>query len=220
MNQVIEVIKRPGLRLIVLESGETLRLPYALFRGKPLKAGLPLPENYLEKRMKLAPQAALEQAGRMLALRDHSVHEVQKKLLDQAYPSQVVEALIDRLCASGLLDDQRFCKEMVRRLGKKYGPRRVKTELYQKGIDQELIDATMEDLDTKEQYEAALKAAHKALKRRGPDPRMDARRAYAALARRGYGGKMAMDAVKQAMAQQEDEGADLLDDFMDDPAGF
>lgn len=213
MAMVLEVKKRPGLRLIVLEDGEVLRLPYALFRLKPLKAGLALPPGYHEMMAKQAPQAALEQAGRMLALRDHSVQEVSRKLLEQAYSQEVVHSLIDRLCATKLLDDRRFAMGLARRLGKKYGPRRLAMQLHQKGIHQELIDEVLSEQDTGEQLDAALKAAQKALKRRGEDPRMDARRAYAALARRGYDAQVAKEAVKRAMAVQDDE-------FMEDEAGF
>lgn len=52
----------------------------------------------------------------------------------------VIESVIDRLKKKGLLSDYEFAKAWIESRSKKIGPLRLKQELFQKGIDREIID--------------------------------------------------------------------------------
>jgi len=52
----------------------------------------------------------------------------------------VIEATIDRAKNKGLINDSEFAKAWMEARSKKYGVNRIRQELYQKGIDREIID--------------------------------------------------------------------------------
>lgn len=75
-----------------------------------------------------------------LSRREHSRFELQNKLLQKDFSRDAVEALLDTLSTENLLSDERFCEAFIRsRLAKGQGPIRIKEELRQRGIKDELI---------------------------------------------------------------------------------
>lgn len=87
--------------------------------------------------MALARASAL----RALSRREYSVFELRSKL-ERQYDDQVVEQLLDELLTQRLLSDGRFTEVFVRsRIERGHGPMRIRQELCQRGIDDELIDA-------------------------------------------------------------------------------
>ncbi|NCA70263.1 MAG: regulatory protein RecX [Sphingobacteriia bacterium] len=91
----------------------------------------------------------LERARRLLASREHSRLELTRKLRARAYAEPLIVQAIDRLCAEGALDEQRLLERYVdERAVKGYGPLRIRSELGQKGLSDELIEpylAAMQD---------------------------------------------------------------------------
>lgn len=57
----------------------------------------------------------------------------------------VIDAVIQKLNKKGMLKDLAFAKAWMESRSKKYGPRRVKQELYKKGIDKEIIESVMNE---------------------------------------------------------------------------
>ena len=90
----------------------------------------------------------------------------------------------------GLLNDEDYARRLANELftRKKFGARRVKQELHQKGIDDALIAAVMDEFSTeRSETEENIRAI---LERKYPMAREDEkvrRRAVAALQRYGYG---------------------------------
>lgn len=83
------------------------------------------------------------------ARREHSVAELQQKLLSHARKkelnTELIVAVIDELQAEGLVSDERFTEAFVHyRKNNGYGPRRIQTELRERGVD-EKIQATYLD---------------------------------------------------------------------------
>lgn len=95
----------------------------------------------------------------LLARREHSRHELADKLSTryrQMEPSagskpfnEVLEQVLDRLQADGLLSDARFAEAYVRsRIQRGFGPLSIRYDLRQRGVDAELIQAWLpEDND-------------------------------------------------------------------------
>ena len=87
-------------------------------------------------------------ALRLLAGREHSAKELRRKLLAKGHAQpdieQVIEQVIGELQERGLQSDRRFTEMYVRsRVGRGYGPIRIRRDLYQRGLDDELIDAEL-----------------------------------------------------------------------------
>lgn len=76
----------------------------------------------------------------LLAQREHSRLELQNKLLQKDFAHDEVELLLNTLIAENLLSDERFCEAFIRnRIKKGQGGLRIKEELRQRGISNELI---------------------------------------------------------------------------------
>ncbi|ADJ27745.1 regulatory protein RecX [Nitrosococcus watsonii] len=76
----------------------------------------------------------------MLARREYSRWELQRKLTTRGYPSWVIEGALADLCQNNLQSDERFTESYFRsRVERGFGPRRIAAELKQRGIGVALI---------------------------------------------------------------------------------
>ena len=126
-----------------------------------------------------ARSIALEILGR----RNMSAREMQKRLAQKGLSAPVAEETVEWLTQSGLIDDREYAAQVVRHYsGKGYGPHRIKDELYKRGVERELWDEALEQLEGMEAV--ALEFLIKKL--RGSDDKDDLRRAVQAMYRRGF----------------------------------
>ena len=79
-------------------------------------------------------------ALRLLARREHSGTELERKLLPHAGSSEAVDVLVSELKTKNQLSEARFAEERARRLSRKYGAARIRQDLKSKGVSEELID--------------------------------------------------------------------------------
>lgn len=85
--------------------------------------------------------AVRDKALSLLARREHSQAELRSKLRARGFRAERVESVLVQLVAEGLLSDERFTEAFVRqRMGKGYGPQRIRHELHLRGIRDELIE--------------------------------------------------------------------------------
>lgn len=85
---------------------------------------------------------AMHSALRMLAAREHSVQELQRKLTAKGHEAAQIERVLDELRAQNLQSDARFAEGYVRaRSAKGFGPMRIRQGLFERGINDELVDA-------------------------------------------------------------------------------
>ncbi len=136
-------------------------------------------------------EKALACAVRVLARRDHSVAELERKLHDKGFSAGVVAELIARLGKSGYLDDRRFAErwaESAVRSGRGYGPR-LRLELARRGVAREIIADVLAEIAASHGEEETLTALV-ARRFAGFDPESasdrDMRRVVAYLQRRGF----------------------------------
>jgi regulatory protein len=82
-----------------------------------------------------------------LARREHSQHELRRKLKARADETDDVEAVLQQLVDENLQSDERFTEAYVHhRVNAGVGPFKIRYELRQKGIDDALADACLEPL--------------------------------------------------------------------------
>ncbi len=83
-----------------------------------------------------------------LSRRDHSRREVEQKLRLKGFDSATYDNLLDAFEEQGLLDDQRFAENLVRRRLRTNpeGPGMLKQRLYAKGIDRKIIATVLDNL--------------------------------------------------------------------------
>lgn len=78
----------------------------------------------------------------LLARREHSAKELGGKLHSRGFEPELVERVLSRLAAERLQSDERFAEVYLRQRSEKgHGPERIRAELRERGIDDQLISA-------------------------------------------------------------------------------
>ncbi len=105
-------------------------------------------------------------AYRFLSYRPRSYAEVEKKLHDKGFNRIVVQAVLSDLIRLGYVDDETFADQWVRGRVRLYqfGRRRIKQELKDKGLDNEVISRVVGGVLTADlEIETARQAAERKL---------------------------------------------------------
>lgn len=90
---------------------------------------------------------AKNKALRFLSYQRRSTKEVKDKLEREGFETFIIEETIAYLKSYNLLDDLEYAKAFMEAKARqnKYGPERIKFELYKKGIPREIIDKVLEE---------------------------------------------------------------------------
>ena len=126
---------------------------------------------------------ARQQALKILERRDVSRKMLLDKLTEKGISCADAEEVADWLCGLGVVNDERYAGLVVRHYAAKgYGRRRIRDELYRRGIDRELWDAALDELpETDDAVDRLLSA-----RLRGAVSPEALQRAQSYLLRRGY----------------------------------
>ncbi|WP_427017004.1 regulatory protein RecX [Pseudarthrobacter sp. P1] len=159
----------------------------------------------------LDPDADPAAVARSIVLRQltssaKSRHQLAQKLAERHVPAEVVEEVLDRFEAVGLVDDAEFAQMWVRSRAQTRHLARgaLGRELSEKGIDPDLAAEALEQLSDEDEHAAAA-----ALVRRKLRPGMDlgeraerekhVRRLVGMLARKGYSPSLSFQIVNAEM---------------------
>ncbi|WP_234573363.1 regulatory protein RecX [Rhodohalobacter sp. 614A] len=82
---------------------------------------------------------------RYLSRRDHSSFELKQKVGKKGFKTSDIEQVIQNLSDSGYLDDETFAAKFVEEKTElnQWGPKKIKSHLYKKGIDRKIIDKVL-----------------------------------------------------------------------------
>ena len=149
-------------------------------------------------------EAILTSALRILERRDHALGELRQKM-KRKYPQQPddVEAILSYLQETGVIDDARFAREFVHYLQSTNpkGRLRLRQELQKKGIESEVIQATLAELDDDETELARQLAERKAASfPAGLERQKQQERLYRFLVSRGFDFGTARTVAQQALS--------------------
>jgi regulatory protein len=126
----------------------------------------------------------LQKVYRFLSFRDRS----EKEIRDYLRNSENIDEIIEKLKEQGLINDEKFAKEWVQSRRRKYGLRRIKQELLQKGIERSIIDQVLSSelrVQSEEQIaENALEKKNKAWE--NLEAMEFKKKAYGFLVRKGF----------------------------------
>lgn len=130
----------------------------------------------------------LDSALNFLSYRARSEKELYKRLKQKEYPNNLILQTIDYCKERGYLDDKEFALSFIRDKTNinKYGPKKIRYELYKKGVSQDIIDEVLVP-DKNEEYDRALELGLKKISKYKNDNR-DAiyRKLGGFLQRKGY----------------------------------
>ncbi len=150
-----------------------------------------------------ALQAAFDRAVRFLANRPRSVEEIRRHLVKKEVPDSHLAAVIERLLQRGYVDDLEFARYWVanRDRFKPMGSRALRYELRQKGVDDEIINSLLAEVD---EEESAYRAATARVSRyRGFTRLVFRQKLGALLRRRGFSESTISDVALRLQAQLE-----------------
>lgn len=140
-------------------------------------------------------------ALKYLAAREHSRMELARKLGPHAESAEQVEALLDELEQKGFLSAERFAQSVVHRKAARYGVARLKAELQQHRLPDDIARPVIESLKSTELERASALWA----RRYGEPPATPEERARQSrfLAARGFSGEVIRRVLKGAVDDPE-----------------
>lgn len=180
-----------------------------------------------EERRDLGPPADPEAIARNIVLtkltgQARSRHELEVALTAKDVPGDVAAAVLDRFETVGLVDDTAFADAWVqsRQTSRGLASRALRQELRRKGVDDDVITESLDQLDP----DAELTAARRLVDRKVQSTRLlpshvRFRRLTGLLARKGYPGGLSVRVVREALAADAapsgDDSAGADDDSLD-----
>lgn len=131
-------------------------------------------------------------------------------------PDEVAAEVLSRFEEVGLIDDAAFADAWVesRHHSRGLARRALARELRTKGVDPQVIDEAVGQLDSEREAETARALVEGKLRStRGLDREKRMRRLAGMLARRGYGEGLALRVVRQALEEEGDD-PEVLDRYL------
>lgn len=93
-------------------------------------------------------EIALKKALDLLARREHSLHELRCKLLSRAFSPSVIEEVLKKLVDHQWQSDERFAEAYIHaRKRNLFGPVRIRQELVERGVSDNIINSLLLDDD-------------------------------------------------------------------------
>ncbi len=144
-----------------------------------------------------------------LTILDYSMktsRQMRDKLRAKGYLDDVTDAVVQRLEASKLLDDEYVARMLMENMtASGRGKLALRQKLRQKGISEEIEQSVMEDVSGEDQDAACLEAARKLFRKYASlEPREQKQKLSRALASRGFGWDSVSYAIEKLIRESED----------------
>ena len=206
MSTVTEVRVFRGVARLSFDDAAPMKVRLKHFKALPLAAGDEVDAEEYAARVAEAQRAdAYEAALNSLDLCARTRQDLRRSLLARGFVSGAVEATLDRLADSGLVDDRRYAERAVEvSAARPVGVYAVRRKLRAKGVAEEDAEAALGALDDEQQAQAAQAAARSLLRRYAQLPAREGRAKLSqALARRGFSWEAVRAAVDKVWEADE-----------------
>jgi len=160
----------------------------------------PAPTLSPEKQESRAKNVLLYQLSKSAKSKDQCRKILEKRGID----SDIAEKVLDRFEEAQIIDDAMFARAFTnsRIRGKGLAKSAIARELREKGIDQELIETALEELDGESELARATELAVNRVRRMGHlDKIVIQRRLSGFLGRKGYSGSIVQSATRVALLE-------------------
>ena len=186
-----------GRWLAVLEDGSVLRIGEGEVVDFALCADRELSGEEAERLQDAVRRGGLKtRAIELLMRKPQSRRELGKKLAEWGACPEEAEAICDRMEELGCLNEGEYAGQIVRHYAQKgFGERKIRDELYRRGVPRELWEQALEQL--REEDSAGAIDAFLEKKLKGSRDPGEIKRASDALARRGFHWSEISDALRR-----------------------
>lgn len=101
----------------------------------------------------------------LLSKKDRTKKEIMDKLKDKGFDNEIIYTVLNKLTEYNYINDEMYCKKYIndKTTLSKYGINKIKTKLYAKGVDKEIISKEIIKIDNNLELENALVLAQKKL---------------------------------------------------------
>lgn len=122
---------------------------FTLYSGEvykyKIKLGHSLPESdYDEILNEVVLKRAKKRALYLLASMDRTEHQVRTKLKQNDYTEEIINQAVEYVKRFSYIDDERYVKNYIECFEQRKSRQKIEMELYQKGINKELISSVIE----------------------------------------------------------------------------
>ncbi len=186
VKRIISIEKYKGKTYCVAFEDDKIYLHSSIISEYHLKEDMTIPEEALDDIIfQNDYRRAKERAFYLFDYRDYSYKELYDKLLKN-YSEDVCDAVMEKMCELGLIDDKKYAEKFARQLFevKKAGKFKAIYEMQQKGLDKEIIDEVLE-LYEEDTIERLTELVEKKYARYLTDEK-GAKKVFNALVRKGY----------------------------------
>lgn len=186
---------------VEIDDSRKLYLHIDIITDFSVRTGMELERDELRKIVYASNfRRAYQRALFLLDYRDYSAKEMTEKLVKTYKSEALCGAVLNKLKENGFIDDERYAEKLARKLVeiKKYGFRRAKRELMQKGIEQFTAEDALADYEYtfEENLAELLKTKHSRYLTDSSD-RKSIEKVKSALVRYGYDFSEINRAVKE-----------------------
>lgn len=150
-------------------------------------------------------EKAYQRALNFLSYRNRSEQEIRLNLQKHQIPETIIQPVLDRLREVSLVNDIEFAQNWIenRREFHPRGKRALRSELYRKGISDQIIEEALQDIN---EEELALKLARKKIgKLKNLDKSTFQEKMYGFLSRRGFHYSLSKEVVNHLWNELEKE---------------
>lgn len=150
-------------------------------------------------------EQAYQRALNFLSYRSRSEQEIRLNLQKHQIPEIIIKSVLEKLQEGSLVDDRKFAQQWIenRNAFHPRGKRALSSELYRKGISNQIIEETLQDIN---EEELAYKFARKIVgKFKTLDKSAFQKKMYGYLSRRGFNYSLSKEVVTSLWPELEKE---------------
>ena len=148
---------------------------------------------------------------RLLTGAPKSRSELEKALRRKDCPDEVATEVLDRFEQVGLVDDEAYARTFVRskQAGRGLARRALSHELRKKGVDDDVVQAALDEVDPEDERARAHELVAKKMRSmHGLDRAVQTRRLAGMLGRKGYGPEVSRLVINEALDAEPEHQRD------------
>jgi regulatory protein len=150
-----------------------------------------LTDLLLRKETKIAFDKAVDYLSKSMKTQK----EIYDYLIAKKFSEDISKIVVDKLVSYKFLDDEEYCKVYVDYNLKNKGAKKIKFELLKKGVNENIINNELENIDTNRQIEGAKALASRYMKNKEWDLK-NKNKLYNHLLSKGYDYEIIQSAIK------------------------
>lgn len=207
MAHIVSVRKSFARYTVELDDGSAMFARAKDIKKLSLGPGTEIDTDELVKLLRpLQLDDAYEDALTILDYSMKTSRQMRDKLRAKGYLDDVIDAVVQRLEASKLLDDEYVARRLMENMtASGRGKLALRQKLRQKGISEKIEQSVMEDVSNEDQDAACLEAARKLFRKYATyEPREQKQKLSRALASRGFGWDSVSYAIEKLIRESED----------------